>query len=140
MRRIVVGVDGSEPSMHALEYAAGLAEDLGGELIVVFARYEYLAMPPHVAEAMFADVLDRVEAHIREATAKLLADRAVQWQVVVREGEPASVLRDVAREMGATMIVAGRRGWSNVTELLLGSVSNRLAHHSECPVVLVHDG
>ena len=61
------------------------------------------------------------------------------FSIKCREGEPSDVLCEIARECGdGTFVVVGRRGWSTVHELLLGSVSNRLVHRGECPVLLVH--
>jgi nucleotide-binding universal stress UspA family protein len=140
VRIIVVGVDGSAPSLGALRFAADLCDDLpDAEVVVVFARYAYLFMPPHTAEDMYADVLDRAEELIQEETERALGDRDVRWRFMSREGEPAHVLCEVADELGASFIVIGRRGWSAAHELLLGSVSNRLVHRSECPVLLVPD-
>ena len=138
MQRIVVGVDGSDPSLHALGFAADLlAHTEDAELIVVFVRYAYLFLPPHVAEDIYVDFLDEAEREVRDRVQTILMDRELRWKVIVREGEPAEVLCEVAAETGASVVVAGRRGWSPVRELLLGSVSNRLAHRSSCPVVLV---
>ena len=138
MQTIVVGVDGSEPSLRPLRLAADLTEQINSaELIVVFARYAYVSMPEHAAEDMFEDFLNEAEREVRDRTQRVLADRHLRWKVLVREGEPSAVLCDVAAETGATFVVAGRRGSSTVRELLLGSVSNRLVHRSDCAVLLV---
>ena len=140
VRSIVVGVDGSEGSFRALRFAADLIADLDdGELIVVYAKYAYLAMPDHVAEAMYANVFTRAEQGIRNDVAAELVDRGTSWTFVTREGEPANVLCAVAREAGASYVVAGRHGGSGAAELVLGSVSHRLVHQSESPVLLVPD-
>ena len=139
MRTVVVGVDGSEPSLRALLFAASLVEDLAGaRLLAVHARYVgYLWSPDHVAEAEFADVLDDAERYVRTAVEDRLAGCTADWSLDVRDGEPAHVLCEVAREVDASFIVAGRRGWTIAEELLLGSVSNRLVHRSTTPVLLV---
>ena len=138
METIVVGVDGSEPSLQALRTAADLAVHIDDvELVAVFARYAYVLLPEHSAEDMYGDFLDRAEQEVRHRVEQTLADRALRWRIIVREGEPSDVLCQVARETGARFVVAGRRGWSTVAELVLGSVSNRLAHRSDVPVLLV---
>ena len=136
MRTIVVGVDGSAPSFRALEVAAGIASDLGAELIVVFVRHVYLAMPAHVAEEMYEDVLDRAAREISSRVESSLEDHALEWRFETYEGHPAQVLVEVASRAGASFIVAGRSGWSTFRDMLLGSVSNRLAH-CDLPVLLV---
>ena len=139
MRNIVVGVDGSEPSVRALLFGASLAEDLPeAQLVVGHARYvPYLWSPKHVAEAEFSDLLDEAEQYVRNAAQGELDSRDLEWTIDVREGEPSQVLREIARDVDASLLVVGRRGWSIAEELLLGSVSNRLAHRAEVPLLLV---
>ena len=132
MRTIVVGVDGSAPSLRALELAVGLARDLGAELVVVFARHVYLAMPPHGAE----DVLDRATHEISSQVEDSLQGHDLAWRLETHDGHPADVLCDVASRTGASFVVAGRSGWSTFRDMVLGSVSNRLAH-CDLPVLLV---
>jgi len=114
--------------------AAGLDDC---EVVVVFARYVYVSMPPQVAEDMYCDVLDAAEAVVRESADKVLHDRDVRWKFITRGGEPADTVSVVADEVGADLVVIGRHGWGSLRELLLGSVSNRLAHRSTRPVMLV---
>ena len=137
MRTILVGVDGSPSSLRALQFAADLAIDLGAELVVVFARHVYLAMPEHSAEDMFSDVLDRAEHAILEAIAGELGGRDLRWRYETQVGPPADVLCEIAERTGASFLVVGRHGGSSLRELVLGSVSNRLAHRSDRPVLLV---
>jgi len=140
MRTLVVGVDGSDESLRALHFAARLARDLGeGALVVVFARYiPALYLPDHVAEDEFADVLDAAEARVREAVAGELSELPVSWRMEVCDGEPSQVLCEIARDAGdGAFVIVGRRGWSTVHELLIGSVSNRLVHRGDCAVLLV---
>jgi nucleotide-binding universal stress UspA family protein len=138
MRTIVVGVDGSPPSLRALHFAADLAGDLhDAEVVVVFARHVNLFMPPHVAEDMYADVLDRAEAMTEEEAGRALEGKDLRWKFLSRDGEPSHVLSAVADELGASFIVVGRHGWSTAHELFVGSVSHRLVHQAACPVVVV---
>jgi nucleotide-binding universal stress UspA family protein len=140
MRNIVVGVDGSDPSVRALEFAASLVEELpDAALVVAHARYvPYLWAPKSLPEDEFADLLDDAERYVREAAQRELGDRDVQWTFERRQGEPSQILRDIAHETEASFVVVGRRGWSAVQELVLGSVSNRLVHRSDVRVLLVH--
>ena len=139
MRTVVVGVDGSEPSLRALRFAASLVADLPhAQLIVGHARYlPALWAPEHVAEDEFADLLDAQEKLVNEQVQLELEPRVERWSIERQEGETSQVLCDLAREADADLIVVGWRGWSTVHELLLGSVSNRLVHHAEVPVLLV---
>jgi nucleotide-binding universal stress UspA family protein len=140
MRTIVVGVDGSDPSIRALTFAASLVEDFrDAELVVAHARYlPYLWTPRNVAENEFSDLLDDAEQYVRESAQRKLEGRDLRWTIERRAGEPSQVLRDIAHDTDASFVVVGRRGWAAVEELLLGSVSNRLVHRSDVRVLLVH--
>ena len=56
-----------------------------------------------------------------------------------REGEPASVLLEVAQEHDADLIVVGVRGLTGFQRFLLGSVSSKLAHHAHCSLMIVRE-
>lgn len=140
MRSVIAGVDGSERSFRALHFASDLVEELeDAELVVCYARHvPAFWLPENVAEAEYHDVLDRVEAGIREAAEKQLADRCVKWRFEVRDDEPSKVLSEVAKEAGdGAVVVVGRGGSSAVHEFLVGSVANRLVHRGTCALLLV---
>ncbi|BAC68985.1 universal stress protein [Streptomyces avermitilis] len=134
---LVVGVDGSESSMRAVDWAADEAALRGVPLRLVYAslweRYEGAALadglgrPP---EQVIAD--DIVEAaaqraHRRHADVKISTD--------VLPEEPAPALLREGNE--AFALVLGSRGRSGLAELLLGSVSLAVAARAYCPVIVL---
>ena len=135
---IVVGVDASPGSVRAWQAAVELALAIPqAELIAVFARYVYLAGPPGMDEAMFGDVLASAEHEARRQAAKIVGEAPIRWRFEAHGGDPSTVLRDVAEKHGARLLFCGKSGWSTMHELFVGTVSNRLAHDSPCPIVLV---
>ena len=137
---IVVGVDGSANAEAALEVAAAEAR-LRGESLRVVAAWE---VPPTVYGGGFApvdtDVFDSFRDRARGVAgeaAKTAAEKApdVQCEVVVEEGDAASVLLDQAKD--AALIVVGTRGLGGFKSFLLGSVSQKVVHHAPCPVLVV---
>jgi nucleotide-binding universal stress UspA family protein len=138
---LVVGVDGSEPSLHAVDWAADEAGRHGCPLRIVHAslweRYESEALAD--APGTGPDVVterDLVEGIVAGA-AQRARQRAPTLEIstdVVPE-DPASALLSEARRAAA--IVTGVRGRGPIRELLLGSVSLSLAARSPCPVVVV---
>jgi nucleotide-binding universal stress UspA family protein len=145
MRRIVVGVDGSEPSRAALRWAAATAAALGAELEPVRAfRYppplqEWTAMPSNygfLPELPAEEVVERgVHDELADAvTAEVGADVAAK--ALVRRGHPAEVL--LAAADGAALLVVGRSGHGGLADLLrLGSVARACTEHAPCPVAVV---
>ncbi len=84
-------------------------------------------------------VHDRLVASSRTALAAAReAHPDVPVDVVVRNGRPATALLDVAREVGADLVVVGRRGRGGFAGLLMGSVSRTVAQRATSPVAVVH--
>ncbi|MFE9442107.1 universal stress protein [Streptomyces sp. NPDC006602] len=137
---LVVGVDGSEPSLRAVDWAADEAALRGVPLRVVYAslweRYEGAALAADLgnpSERVRAD--DIIESATRRARARH-PDLKVSADVLPEEPEYALVRE--GRHAGA--LVVGTRGRSGLTELLLGSVSLAVAAHAHCPVVVLRGG
>lgn len=141
VKRIVVGVDGSEQAAIGLDWTIGLARALGSEVIAVlavhippyaYAGYETVA--PMGLDDRFMDELKRV---FQDEWSAPLKSSGLKYQTLMETGRPAQVISDVADNLNADLIVVGRRGRGEVAELLLGSVSHELSHHSKRPVTLV---
>ncbi len=136
MSRIVVGVDGSPASVHALRKAVDLAGALSAEVDavhtwqVVYGSTELSMVPPIPR----GDIQEGAEKTMEQAIASV--DTAgVVVNPIVTEGDPASTLLDAAK--GAEMLVVGSRGHGGFMGLLLGSVSQKVIHHAPCPVLVV---
>ncbi len=134
--RIVVGVDGSSHSEHALRWSAQLAALLGAQLEIVTA-WEY---PPSFGWAAIAPEwnpardMEKVAAETIQA---VFGDQPPPGlHVHVREGGAAKVLLEASE--GAVMLVVGSRGHGGFSGLLLGSVSANVAEHAACPVLIIH--
>lgn len=139
--QIVVGVDGSPPSRHALRWAQFIATASGSTLEVVAAWQPYSgyvwmgggwASPPATwdpaqdVEKSLIDTVDEVFG----------TERPAGLSITVWEGNPAQVLLEASA--GARMLVVGSRGHGGFAGLLLGSVSAACAEHATCPVLVLH--
>lgn len=132
--KILVGTDGSESATRAVGRAVEIARQDGAELIVVHAHPD-----PNVGYALADDEspsLDRAREIVRDIETKHAAD--INVRTIVREGEAAGVLLDVAEEEKVGLIVVGNRGMAGAKRFLQGSVPNRVSHHAECDVLIVH--
>jgi nucleotide-binding universal stress UspA family protein len=137
---LVVGVDGSPTSLRAAAYAAGLARRQKTRLIIVYARKQpaaFISMADHAglvaSEAMAAQ--DEVEAQLREA----LRTQGPIWdldaQLIVRYGDPLSVLAEVAKEVRADAVVVGSS--AGLGHRIAGSLAVRLVRAGRWPVTVV---
>ena len=138
--RIVVGVDGSAGSADALRWAVELAAGMEAEVIAVHA-HELPRYVPHAAGAPYVPELENWERAARQEFelrwCAPLAASGLRHRRVFEVGTPGEVLLRVAERVVADLIVTGRRGRSELVELLAGSVSQRMVHRAHCPVVIV---
>jgi nucleotide-binding universal stress UspA family protein len=132
-RWIVVGVDFSDGSMRALDYALKLATEVGASDACVHA-YE-----DATGTSAFDDPAPAIRKQLEDAIAQSAAwSRNIRVDPIVRRGAPWDKLINVATEFGAELIVVGadgQRGASN--EHFLGTVVSRLAITSSRSVVVV---
>jgi nucleotide-binding universal stress UspA family protein len=136
-RRIVVGIDPSENAARAAFWAAREAAEASLPLHLVHALELPSASgtafePPGYAKGRLADgekLLNRVAATIRSEYP------AVAVTTEISELGPAETLMALSRN--AHLVVSGTRGHGGFAGMLLGSVSQRLAAHADCPVVIV---
>ena len=130
--RIVVGVDGSSASRDALCWADRQRSLTGASLEVVTAwSYPTTYGFPVIADVDWQQGARTVQDEAVEEALGAAAD--VTRRVV--EGHAARVL--VEAGAGADLLVVGSRGHGGFTGMLLGSVSEHVVTHAQCPVVVV---
>lgn len=158
MRRILVGVDGSEESKSALRWALDEAQVAQGATVKVVHAYR----PPEARSySAYSDAFidpaslrrrtdeDRIrreddELHARQAAERVLenlladvrtdADRS-EVKLVTVPKDAAKALIDLSRD--ADLLIVGSRGRGGFAGLLLGSVSQQCVRHARCPVLVV---
>ena len=131
--RIVVGVDGSAASLAALRFAHRQAQLTGAELHAVTTWAYPLSFDDPVDPT---DWQANAEGILDTALTEALPISAVAGVLRhVTEGHPAGVLLGSVET--DDLLVVGSRGHGGFTGMLLGSVSQHVAAHSPCPVVVV---
>lgn len=146
LRRVVLGADGSAHARDATAFLLRLPLPAETEVLVV-----NVARPPH-ADALMTlwdpGAARQAEEELRRR-ARLAGERCVEEAVevlrqggrratgVLREGDPALELTNLAADDGADLIVAGARGGSRIADLLVGSVADHLLRTAGRSVLLV---
>ncbi|WP_448062646.1 universal stress protein [Cellulomonas hominis] len=136
---IVVGVDGSDSSLRAAAFAVGAARRQRTRLVVVYARSPSLGLSAlldttGVGRLGALEEQDRVEAYLRTSLGLAHAEGA-QAELVVRAGDPYTVLSDVAREVRADSVVVGSS--ASIGHRIAGSIALRLVRGARWPVTVV---
>lgn len=133
--RIVVGIDGSPPSLAALSWAARQAELTGARLEVLMcwewpSSYGWAAPVPDDfdPEGDIRRTLENALTPLRTAHPGIALDGRVV------EGHPAPILVEASK--GADLLVVGNRGHGGFVGMVIGSVSEHCALHAHCPVLV----
>jgi nucleotide-binding universal stress UspA family protein len=140
-KAIVVGVDGSETSTRAAGIATEIARARQAKLVLVTVirppeGWWGIGGAPPTPEALSAALVEGQQQVIRE-TEEQLPLEGMDYETVEELGDPTSRLIAVAEEREAGLIVIGKRGAGLAERVMLGSVADRLCHHSPVPVMVV---
>ncbi|MCH9815891.1 MAG: universal stress protein [Actinomycetia bacterium] len=140
-REVVVGVDGSEPSLRALRFAFEEASRRACSIRVLHT-WEVPPIGAITGVPTFAtpDILDKLATAELRMTAEVMAGYTQDFPEVpveqeVLQGSPVRALRDATKH--AAMVVVGSRGRGGFTGLLLGSVSHAVTQQAKCTVAVV---
>lgn len=135
---VVVGVDGSEESTHAVAFAAAEADREGQELTVLYAFRgpDTWVDSGLLTENLAEMVVEEEQMVLSETVSGLEVDYPdlVVHEVLETDQEPAAALVKAAAE--AQLLVVGSRGRGGFKRLLLGSTAHAVLTHLPCPTVI----
>ncbi|MBC3193447.1 universal stress protein [Pseudonocardia sp. C8] len=139
MSAVVVGVDGSQPSLDAVRWAAREAAEQHADLLLVHA-FDVAGL---YADSAAAPMLDDVEERLREEADEILgaardaaAEIAPGVSVRTRTAREAPAAALIEESRTALLVALGHAG-HGALGYALGSVTLTVASHAECPVVVV---
>jgi nucleotide-binding universal stress UspA family protein len=150
IRAILVPVDGSVHADAAIAWASSLAAKYDARLILLHVVTSPQRRQPFPEERVAQAKAERLDVDEVSATTSAWtsviesAERrarslgAFRVETVVEAGDSADTILGHAKALPADLIVMGRRGWSVVPEIVLGSVSSRVLHAAQCACLLVH--
>jgi nucleotide-binding universal stress UspA family protein len=149
-KKILIPVDGSEGSQLTLKHAAKLAEALGAEITVIHVLHFPAQLEVNSGKLGEAGILLRdqikenvrsqIEEHAQEIIKKARED-CLTYNITFQDklvwGEPANEIIQEAQQGKYDLIVIGSRGLSEIIGWVMGSVSQKVAWHAKCPVLVV---
>jgi universal stress protein A len=141
IRRILVPIDFSSCSKKALQYAIPFARQFGARLCLLYVGQGYYLVP-ELAPADLntykmserADVAGKLASF---ATTEIPPTLAVD--ILVRNGQPATEIANVARNIDADLIIISTHGYTGVKHVWFGSIAEQVVRHATCPVLVVRE-
>jgi nucleotide-binding universal stress UspA family protein len=131
---VVVGFDGSPAAARAAGRAAAI---VGGNGLLILVAVERAVSSRGILSEPLLEPDDALAAELRGQAQRRLRDGHPRQLTLLRRGDPAEVLMDVAREYDADLVVVGRRGRDFAARVLLGSVATRIVANATCDVLVV---
>ncbi|MGH8957589.1 MAG: universal stress protein [Acidimicrobiia bacterium] len=138
---IVVAVDGSDQSQRAADLAATLASIHQSRLVLLTVVrppegwWGVTGQPPS-PEALSEALVEGQQEILRQTESRTDLTK-VDHSTVEELGDPTSVILAACERESADLLVVGRRGAGLVERMVMGSVADRLAHHSPVPILIV---
>jgi nucleotide-binding universal stress UspA family protein len=149
-KRILVGVDGSEKSLEAAEYAINLAEKCKSELLLIInilpiepwyhGEYPYSWGKPAVLEEVYEkekQEMQKILNKIKDKADKLDLNSKPDVEMTPRTTNPSVALVIYSEKNNVDLIVVGTRGRTGFKKILLGSVAGGVVTYAHCPVLVI---
>jgi nucleotide-binding universal stress UspA family protein len=141
--KILVAVDGSQESSEAARVAGEIAKAMGSEAHLVYAMQEE-RYRPHLGPEMwegweegFAHAKRSARSWVEEQAEPMRSEGVKTAESHLVLGRPDAAIVWLAEKIGAGLVVVGSRGLGSMKRTLIGSVSDSVARHGHCPVMVV---
>ena len=146
IKHILVPVDFSKDSLHALAYAADFAKLFGSDLSIlhiVEPIYYATAADMYVTSPNVTLLLDEQRRIATRQLARLEADlekKGHRVRTLLKAGSPAQLIIDTAKRSRAELIIMATHGRTGLAHMLMGSVAEKVVRGAACPVLTVRHG
>lgn len=135
--RILIAIDGSNNSKRAAKHAAWLASVNPTASIVALYVLNYDRTRTDVLEDAEVEDLHLYRKELIEPIIGQFEKRGVKYELVIRHGEPGPMIVSYANENVFDLVIIGSRGLNSFQEMLLGSVSHKVAKRVTAPVLII---
>lgn len=135
-QKIIIAVDGSAHSRRAAKHGATIAEATGAAADLLYVVDHDRSRPQELENV----TKEQLEARIRDQLSEVFAifsDRGIRPGLQIEFGEPGPAIVKFINSAGYDLAIVGSRGLNAFQEMVLGSVSHKVAKRAECPVLLV---
>lgn len=136
LKKILLATDGSNHSLRSANYAKGLAEKFEGTVEVVYV----VDGQKSKEDILHSDSKIQIEQKRKEKirpVLDLLEQSGMAYQLHILHGDAGPVIVEFANQYDVDCVVIGSRGLNSLQEMVLGSVSHKVAKRADCPVLIV---
>jgi nucleotide-binding universal stress UspA family protein len=139
-KKILIATDFSECAEQALDYAVALAGVLGAKLHLLNVIVIPTLAIPQVGVAVASTLIEpMVRTQQAELDKRVTRHASAGIETVLRTGDARDAVVDVAREIGADLIVMGTHGRRGVRRALIGSIAESVVRTAPCPVLTIRE-
>ena len=136
VKKILVPIDGSPCAEKALNRACELSKLSNASITIIYV-IESTNVITILDRKEYLTLLRKLGAKVLEKSRKIALKYEINSKQVLKIGKPANEIINYSKKEHIDLIVVGNRGLGSITKLFLGSVSNRLANHAKCSVLIV---
>lgn len=142
IQKILVPIDFSDYSKHALKYAVQFAKQFNAKLILIYV-IEPIIYPADFSMGQVAIPSTDIDLHSRaEEELKNLAgtiDPSLHVETLIKTGKPFVEINDTAKEKDVDLIIIATHGHTGVEHLLFGSTAEKVVRKAPCPVLTLRE-
>lgn len=136
-KKILLASDGSEYSIRACEKAVELAHCQTDSEVTILYVVDGTAAKADATYHWNANDLDRSRREKLEISERKLTEANVNYNIKVLHGDPGPTIVKFANDERYDLVIIGSRGLNSLQEMVLGSVSHKVAKRANCPVLIV---
>lgn len=136
-KKVLVGIDGSEESLHAFEETVKLAKKKNIQVFVVSVAPSYQGDLSLVGLGVSLQEFGKTYREALQKAQEIAQKNDLLVHPLYEEGEPYDKIIDIAGELSVDLIVMGKKGMTALQEILMGSVTERVIGYSDVDVLVV---
>ncbi|GLB60973.1 universal stress protein [Cytobacillus sp. NCCP-133] len=136
-KKILLAADGSDHSVRSAKKAIYLAEQSPETEITVVYAVDGQTSKVDILHHYDKKVVDELRKRRLEPIENLLIEKNLKYKMVILHGEPGPAIVDYANKRDFDIVVVGSRGLNALQEMVLGSVSHKIAKMAKAPVMII---
>ncbi|MCY9343133.1 universal stress protein [Bacillus inaquosorum] len=136
-KNILLAADGSEHSIRSAEHAIRIAKLVPDSRVEIIYVKDFSKAKSEVLHTSSTEELEMERRKKLDPIMKKIDQAGVQHDLIMKHGEPGPTIVSYANENQFDMLIVGSRGLNSLQEMVLGSVSHKVAKRVNCPVLIV---